>query len=610
MTNRLPSLLLTICLASLTAWASGPIHLKTRNLTAADYPAAEALGPVAQGPGHLLVQFTGTPQASDVRELERRGARVVGAAPEGGLTIFVHQPISLEGLAVEWAGPLLPEDKISPLLTAAADAGPSVVVIEFHPDVVPRRALELLRGANVQILKHPDLAPNHQLVSATPAVLAQIAGYDEVAYIFPASNDLIQGNPVMACTSAMMGLAAVGQYVTVGTGWGGTDANGPQGIVELDYVFTQMSAKLPAASTQSEIIRALQEWAKYTNISFVPGSTATVDRTVAIMFAEGVHGDEFPFTAGSPVLAHTFFPSPQNPEPIAGQMHLNEDQDWHIGSDVDVYTVALHEAGHALGLGHSDDPTAVMYPYYRFGAVLSPSDIAGIQSLYGSPNTVPAALSVTIASPATGSVTSAATSIALSGTAAGGTGALQVIWATNQGGTGPAAGSASWSIGAVPLNQGSNLITVQVTDSAGDTASSSITVTQQASTALPPSLPAVPIIPIIPTLPVTPTAPTTPTSPTTPTTPTPSGPPSLKITSPSMTIIATLLPTITMSGTATANVTSVTWTNSTGSSGTATGTTSWTAAAIPLLEGTNMITVNAFDAAGASAWRSVTVVSQ
>jgi len=28
------------------------------------------------------------------------------------------------------------------------------------------------------------------------------------------------------------------------------------------------------------------------------------------------------------------------------------------------------------------------------------------------------------------------------------------------------------------------------------------------------------------------------------------------------------------------------------------------------LEGTNMITVNAFDAAGASAWRSVTVVSQ
>jgi hypothetical protein len=33
-------------------------------------------------------------------------------------------------------------------------------------------------------------------------------------------------------------------------------------------------------------------------------------------------------------------------------------------------------------------------------------------------------------------------------------------------------------------------------------------------------------------------------------------------------------------------------------------------AAIPLLEGTNTIIVTAFDAAGDSAWRSVTVVMQ
>jgi hypothetical protein len=77
-----------------------------------------------------------------------------------------------------------------------------------------------------------------------------------------------------------------------------------------------------------------------------------------------------------------------------------------------------------------------------------------------------------------------------------------------------------------------------------------------------------------------------------------------------MTIVATGLQSITMSGTATANVTSVTWTNSTGSSGNAAGTASWTVAAIPLLEGTNTIIVTAFDAAGDSAWRSVTVVMQ
>jgi hypothetical protein len=575
MINRLSSLLLTIWLASLTVWASEPIHLKTRNLTAADYPASEALRLAAQGPGHLLVQFTGTPQASDVRELERRGARVVGAAPERGLTISVDQPISLEGLAIQWAGPLLPEDKISPLLSAAKDTGPAVVVIEFHPDVPTPRALELLRGANVQILTHPDLAPKHQLVAAVPAALAEIAGYDEVAYIFPASNDLIQGSRVMACTSAMMGQAAVGQYVTVGSGWGGADTSGPNGIVQLDYAFTQMPAKLPVSSTQSEIIRALQEWAKYANISFAPANDATIDHTIAIMFARGVHGDG----------------------PVAGQMHFNEDQDWHIGSDVDVYTVALHEAGHALGLGHTDDPTGVMYPYFRFGGGLSPSDIAAIQALYASSNTA-AALSVTISNPATEAMTTAALSLSLSGTAAGGTGALQVNWTSNQGASGLAVGSASWSIASIPLAPGSNVITVEVIDSTGHTASSAITVTQQVSTVLPPT---------IPTLPITPTAPTNPTS---PTTRTPSGPPSLNITSPGMTIVATGLQSITMSGTATANVTSVTWTNSTGSSGNAAGTASWTVAAIPLLEGTNTIIVTAFDAAGDSAWRSVTVVMQ
>jgi hypothetical protein len=53
-------------------------------------------------------------------------------------------------------------------------------------------------------------------------------------------------------------------------------------------------------------------------------------------------------------------------------------------------------------------------------------------------------------------------------------------------------------------------------------------------------------------------------------------------------------------------VVSVQWsTNS--ASGTAVGKTAWTAT-IPLLVGSNMVVVRAFDAAGNSAWRAVTVV--
>ena len=82
-------------------------------------------------------------------------------------------------------------------------------------------------------------------------------------------------------------------------------------------------------------------------------------------------------------LAHTFLPVPDNTEPIAGDMHFDESELWQIGADIDLFTVTLHEAGHALGLGHSDDPGAVMYAFYG-GPVssLAPDDIAGIQSIY------------------------------------------------------------------------------------------------------------------------------------------------------------------------------------------------------------------------------------
>lgn len=59
----------------------------------------------------------------------------------------------------------------------------------------------------------------------------------------------------------------------------------------------------------------------------------------------------------------------------------------YTATQTSLYQVILHEVGHALGLNHSTDVNAIMYP--SAGAAnrdMDPSDIAGIQTLYGAPD--------------------------------------------------------------------------------------------------------------------------------------------------------------------------------------------------------------------------------
>ena len=561
--------------------SGAPLHLKKRNV-APEFRGAsiEEPGPRWKpGRSHLILQFRHPLNEQTVQDLNERGAFVVGAVPDFGVTVSVTDDFAPAGLDIVWASRLKNDDKISRLLEPPHPHSEVWLVAEFFPDVDMQDARRLAQAAGFAVHEHRDLIPSHLLLSGSPGRLTGLAQWDEVAYLFPASRELIRGERVSHCSGALTSGGTTPMYVTSGSGWT-KDASGQ---VTLSCVFGAITSKLQSSQATQEILRALNAWTQYAPIKFVAGQNPTGTRTVYIKFATRDHGDGFPFDGPGGILAHTFYPAPPNPESLAGDMHFDGDEDWHIGANTDLFTVAVHEAGHALGLAHVDNPAAVMYPYYRLGSKIAADDIAGVQSLYGAPGagapiTATPSLTLSIATPAPNSTTTAATT-AMSGTTSAADGAVHVTWQKDRGASGTATGTTNWTVPAAALSLGANTITVTAAD-ASHKAVQSVSITRTASTSGT-------------------GAPADRTA------------PSISISWPSGSVFNTTAATIDVKGTASDNVgvSKVTWQASAGS-GTATGTTSWTAASIPLFVGDNTVVVRAYDAAGNMSWRSVLVIRQ
>lgn len=160
------------------------------------------------------------------------------------------------------------------------------------------------------------------------------------------------------------------QFTSSGSRW---NKNG------ILYRFLNYSPDLPANDIRSAVELAFARWGAVTDLLFYEGS---VFGDIQISFAAGDHGDGSSFDGNGGVLAHAFYPA----DGIGGDVHFDDAETWVVGASggIDLRTVALHEIGHALGLAHSSDSSAVMYAFYNGPRPnLRVDDVVGIQSLYG-----------------------------------------------------------------------------------------------------------------------------------------------------------------------------------------------------------------------------------
>ncbi|XP_051539455.1 matrix metallopeptidase 30 [Myxocyprinus asiaticus] len=150
----------------------------------------------------------------------------------------------------------------------------------------------------------------------------------------------------------------------------------------VTYRITEYTSQLSQREVDATIAKAFQLYSDVIPLDFKQIYSGTAD--IMILFKAGYHGDFYPFDGPSGVLAHANSPGPEQ----GGDTHFDEDEKWTLRPQgVNLLLVAAHEFGHALGLDHSQDRSALMYPTYQYintnGYKLPQDDRLGVQALYG-----------------------------------------------------------------------------------------------------------------------------------------------------------------------------------------------------------------------------------
>ena len=165
---------------------------------------------------------------------------------------------------------------------------------------------------------------------------------------------------------------------------------------ELDFgvcTITSLADFMPAGFL-TQIQNAFTAWSAVANINFVQIADDGAAFDAATSSGDIRLGGHV-FDGQSRILAHGYFP-PDNGLSAAGDIHFDIAEVWKIGFggpgfEFDIFQIAAHEIGHAIGLSHTGVPNSLLNPFYT-EAFSGPQadDIAGAVFLYGARVAVPA----------------------------------------------------------------------------------------------------------------------------------------------------------------------------------------------------------------------------
>ncbi len=156
---------------------------------------------------------------------------------------------------------------------------------------------------------------------------------------------------------------------------------------------TLFSNSVTAAADQALFRQAMRSWDDQINLTFKEVADTAVGVDIRVGWAK------FGAAAGQIGESnYSYSTTPAGADFLPGSLVRVEDPSQRPLSSVSgvalyqntqtsLYQVILHEIGHALGLGHDTDPTALMYPTASAAnRDLAASDVSAIHSLYAAPS--------------------------------------------------------------------------------------------------------------------------------------------------------------------------------------------------------------------------------